>query len=257
MMLDVGHSGVICVPVYKGHIIQHGIRRSNVGGGNVTEYLMKILLKRGYLFMYVHFVVLLTLAIFFFRTWADRDAVREIKEQLCYAALDFEQEMSSAAFSSTLEKIFQLPDGQVITISHKRFRCVEPLFQPSFLGMEGVGGIHELVYESIMAIDASLMTLMLENIVLAGGSSIIPGIADRLVKEITSFAPATMQVRVVAPPERRYSAWIGGSKLCSHSTFQSAWMSKEQYDGRHYYFLEITQHLTLSRKWTNRNPNVF
>ena len=57
-----------------------------------------------------------------------------------------------------------------------------------------------------------------------------PGIADRMQKELTSLSPASMKVKIVAPPERKYSVWIGGSILASLSTFQNLWVSKQEYD---------------------------
>ena len=92
-------------------------------------------------------------------------------------------------------------------------------------------GVHELfTYNSIMKCDVDIRKDLYANVVLSGGTTMYAGIADRMSKEITALAPASMKVKIIAPPERKYSVWIGGSILSSLSTFQQMWISKQEYD---------------------------
>ena len=91
-------------------------------------------------------------------------------------------------------------------------------------------GIHETTFNSIMKCDVDIRKDLYANTVMSGGTTMYPGIADRMQKEITALAPSTIKIKIIAPPERKYSVWIGGSILASLSTFQQMWISKQEYD---------------------------
>jgi actin-related protein len=105
--------------------------------------------------------------------------------------------------------------------------AIEVLFQPTGLQMDVIA---KSIQQSIMKCDVDIRKDLYANIVLSGGTTMFPGISERMSKEITALAPASIKVKIVAPPERKYSVWIGGSILASLSTFQSMWISKEEYD---------------------------
>ena len=90
--------------------------------------------------------------------------------------------------------------------------------------------MHTTTYDSIMKCDVDIRKDLYGNIVLSGGTTMFDGIDARMEKEIKALAPASMKIKIVAPPERKYSVWIGGSILASLSTFQQMWISKQEYD---------------------------
>lgn len=113
-------------------------------------------------------------------------------------------------------------------LGNQVFRAPEMLFNPSLAGFE-LPGVHEAIFNSIMKCDVDIRKSLHSNIVLSGGTTMYPGISERLQKDVPALAPPSIQVKVIAPPEIKYSVWIGGSFLASLSTFQIMWINKEEY----------------------------
>ncbi|CAK9293642.1 unnamed protein product [Gordionus sp. m RMFG-2023] len=209
VVVDSGDDVSYVVPIYDGFALPHAITRIDFAGRDLTKYLQNILSEKG--------------------GTTEGEIVADIKEKLCYVALDFEEEMALAETSCEIKKSYELPDGKIITIGDERFRCPETFFQPYFIGKES-GGIHEIIYNSIMKCDMNIRKELYKNIVLSGGSTMYPGLKERLEKEISALAPPTITISVLAPDDRKFLTWIGGSILASLSTFQSMCITKTEYD---------------------------
>lgn len=205
--------GVTCVvPISQGYAISNAIIPFKIAGKQLTDTMVQLISDIGQYFNAPP-------------TTAELEIAREIKEKLCYVAYDFDQTIKIAKGSPDVEKSYELPDGAVVYLNDERVRCPEELFKPSFAG----SGVHKCVLEAITKCDASLHNDLYSNIVLSGGSTMFPGFAERMLKELTHLAPGK-NIEVVPSPDGKYSAWLGGSFLASLSSFDDrSWISKAEY----------------------------
>ncbi|KAF3940294.1 Actin-2 [Dactylella cylindrospora] len=209
IVLDSGDGVSHAVPVYEGFSIPSAVRRIDVAGRDVTEHLQTLLRKSGAVF----------------HTSAEKEVVRLIKEKTSYIAIDPKKEEKEWA-GGGVGKIedYKLPDGNVLKLGAERFRAPEILFDPEIIGLE-YQGIHQILVDAISRTDMDLRKSLYGNIILSGGSTLTKGFGDRLLAEIRRLAVKEMKIRITAPPERKYSTWIGGSILAGLSTFRKMWVS--------------------------------
>ncbi|KAL1505171.1 hypothetical protein ABEB36_004793 [Hypothenemus hampei] len=209
VVLDSGDGVTHSVPIYEGFALPHSIMRSDIAGRDVSRYLRLLLRKESIIF----------------RTTAEFESVKTLKEKVCYLSNNPTKEESVETESIN----YTLPDGSVIRVGPARFRAPEILFKPDLIGEE-CDGLHEVLLYSIQKSDLDLRKVLFKNIVLSGGSTLYKGFGDRLLSEIKKMAPKETQIKISAPQERLYSTWIGGSILASLDTFKKMWVSKREFD---------------------------
>ena len=211
-VIDIGDGVSHIVPIFEGFALSHAIQRVDLAGRDVTTYLQRLLRQRGYNFT----------------TSAELEIVRDIKEKLCYIAIDPEKEVILSKRVSGMEKNYMMPDGEVINIGLERFLAPESFFNTSVIGKE-LNPLDDLIVEAVSNCDVDLRRDLYSNIVLSGGSTMFPGVKERLTKEIKELIPESIDVKIIAPPERMYSVWIGGSILSSLKTFSRMWITRREY----------------------------
>jgi actin, other eukaryote len=214
-VLHVGEDMTHTLAVFEGYALPHASMRTEVGGGDVMGYMSDLLRNKGLAF----------------DTPRERETLRRIVHELAYVALDYDVDVKTAEQSPCLQRGYELPDGRVVVLGEERFCCAEALFDPSLVkkDVEGSGVLHCL-RRTIKDCAIDTRRGLYSSILLSGGATLLPGFHERVTKAVTSLAPSSMKVRVLAPPDRRYSAWIGGSVLSALSTFPGMCITRDDYD---------------------------
>jgi actin-related protein len=216
LVVDSGDSISYAVPVVEGDVITSAIRSTNVAGAEIANFYLQCLYRQGFND---------------YRTTQEEQIVEEFKKRYSFVSLDFPTDLNTSTTSTTFQQQYELPDSQMLTVNSERFQSSEMLFQPH----EGIG---DMVIQSLSQCENSEQQHVLsQQILLAGGTSLLPGLAERLQVEVTkglsSNAPASLSsfaVEVLAPPDRAYSAWLGAAMLASLTRFSTELaVSKSEY----------------------------
>ncbi|KAM5299358.1 actin-like protein 7B [Ctenodactylus gundi] len=209
LVVESGHGVSHVVPVSDGDVLPGLSCRADYAGGDLTHYLLRLLNAAGHQFSEDHLHI-----------------VEHIKKQCCYAALLPEREARLGPDALRVE--YALPDGQLITIGHERFRCAEMLFQPALVGcaQPGLPAIAAACLERCR--EAGFEQEMAANVLLCGGCTALEGFPERFRGELGRLCPEASPA-VAAAPERKTSVWLGGSILASLQAFQQLWVSREEF----------------------------
>ncbi|XP_046686321.1 actin-related protein 2-B isoform X3 [Homalodisca vitripennis] len=224
VVVDSGDGVTHICPVYEEYALPHLTRRLDIAGRDITKYLIKLLLLRGYAFNHT----------------ADFETVRQMKEKLCYVGYNIETEQKLALETTVLVEPYTLPDGRVIKLGGERFEAPEALFQPHLIDVEGQG-IAELVFNTIQAAHIDIRAELYKHIVLSGGSTMYPGLPSRLEREIKQLYLERvlrndmdklnkLKIRIEDPPRRKDMVFIGGAVLAEVMKDKpNFWITNQEY----------------------------
>jgi actin len=212
LIIEIGDSNTRIVPIFQGYKIQHAVRILDIGGRTFTRYMETTLESLG---------------------WSvdssiRRELVRVLKEKACFVSLDYKEDLKR---SEQYTKDYSLPDGSTITLNKERFMVPELLFDPSLVSEEN--SLPKVIMDVIESCDLDIRPNLLKNIFLSGGSSMFPNLKSRMYQELelelTRRKKTDQLIRIIAPRERTYSVWIGGSILAMIPEFSENWITRSKY----------------------------
>jgi actin-related protein 2 len=224
IVVDIGESTANIVPVYKGHAIPKLNRSLPVGGRLISSYLLKLLRLKG----------------FQLNDEEDLEIGRQIKEKACYVAMDPEVDEQLAAGTAVLNELFKLPDGSVVSVGRERFGAVEALFKPDLCNSESPG-LSNMIFKMIKEADIDCRADLYRNVILSGGTSVLPGIQNRLERDLNlrykndildgkQSRSLGWKPNVRLPSSRRYLVFEGAALFADYiSNDERHWISRKEY----------------------------
>ncbi|ESW28293.1 hypothetical protein PHAVU_003G274900 [Phaseolus vulgaris] len=218
--VNIGFQVTSIVPILNGKVMRKvGVEVVGLGALKLTGFLRKQMQENN-----ISFESLYT--------------VRTLKEKLCYVAADYEAELLKDTQAS-----FEAVEG-LFTLSKERFQTGEILFQPRLAGVRAMG-LHQAIalcmdhcYSAELAVNKDWY----KTVVLSGGTACLPGLAERLEKELHLSLPPSISngIKVIPPPFGVDTAWFGGTIIGSLSTFPGPWCTTKK---------QFRQKSKLNRIW--------
>ncbi len=212
LIIEIGDSNTRIVPIFEGYKLEHAVKILDIGGRVLTRYMEQTLESIG---------------------WSvdssiRRELVRVLKEKACFVSLDYKEDLRR---SEQYEKEYSLPDGSTISLNKERFIVPELLFNPSSELEED--SLPVAIMDVIGACDLDIRPDLLNNIFLSGGSSMFPNLKSRIYQELELELARRKKndqaIRIIAPQERTFSVWIGGSILAMIPEFADNWVTRAKY----------------------------
>eukprot|EP00903_Cladosiphon_okamuranus_P008389 g8065.t1 len=219
LAVEVGGGVAHAVPVFEGFALNHAVLRLEGAGQDITHRLKLLLEARGYHLPF--------------------DTVRDIKEKVCY--------VTSAHGAPAGEDEYELPDGSTVALdSECRSQAAELIFNPeaggkSFAAQATDGGLASMVMQSVSMCDKDINPDLLGSVVVAGGTTMMPGFVERLKNDLDEASPpgASTMASVIPHPtshepgynaQRKHAPWIGGSMLASLSPYKQLQVTRQEYE---------------------------
>lgn len=252
LLIDSGYSFTTITPIFQGRPLHSAIRRLDIGGKFMTNYLTRLLSLRHY------------------DMRNDTYIVNEIKEKACYISLDFKGDLEKTwkgtrgerrepyLTGAGIAKDYVLPDfhtrsegivrdydatstakqrklaaaasnEDILTLRNERFAVPELLFNPSDCGLQSPG-LADLVHQSLQSLPVGLWPGLLANVVVVGGNTQFEGFIIRLQKELVARVPDQCIVRVARPEEPTCSTWRGAASFARHPHVERLAVTKREYE---------------------------